>query len=628
MKEIAGNKRKSPFNDIDEQIAQKAIMKEKMIENGMKVLFGVSAVFSIVAVCTICIFLFIKGLPPMAEIGIFKFLFGTEWYPSLDSFGILPMIVSSLFVTLGAMALGVPIGLMTAIFLAKYCPKKLYEPIKLMVNMLAGIPSIIYGFFGLTVIVPFIRDTFGGSGTSLMASCIVLAVMILPTIITLSEASIRAVPESYYEGALALGVSKERAVFRIVVPAAKSGITASIILGIGRAIGETMALVLVAGNASSVFPTSLLDPVRTLTSNIVLEMNYATGLHEGALLSTGVVLFVFILIINFLFSLLKKDGKRKDKDQKDTAKSEDIVLYQTQSESTESIENERNIEMPILNSRSLKGIRAKSHAIKSLVYGSGGLTVAILIALISYVLIKGLANLSPELFALEYTSENGSFVPALINTLILVVLTLAIALPIGVFSAIYLVEYAKQNNILVKLIRLTTETLAGIPSIVFGLFGYIMFVNTFKLSYSMLGGAITLALMVLPVIIRSTEESLLSVPMSFREGSYALGAGKLRTIFKIVLPSASNGIFVAITLAMGRIVGETAALIFTAGTNPDIIDGLSSSGRTLAVHVYALYQEGLQIDKAYGCMVVLIVLVLFLNTLTAIFQNRYKKEKK
>ena len=240
-------------------------------------------------------------------------------------------------------------------------------------------------------------------------------------------------------------------------------------------------------------------------------------------------------------------------------------------------------------------------------------TVGITVCLVGYILIKGIPNLTPEQFAWEYNTENVSMLPAIVNTLMMVVLVLVFAVPVGVGAAIYLVEYAKKGNKLVKIVRVTTETLQGIPSIVYGLFGYLFFAVFFGWGYTFLGGALTLAIMILPLIMRTTEEALLSVPDSFREGSFGLGAGKLRTIFKIILPSAVPGIVSGIILGIGRVVGETAALMFTAGTIAKVPGSLMDSGRTLAVHMYALLSEGLYIDQAYASAVVLMVVVLLIN---------------
>lgn len=244
----------------------------------------------------------------MLEIGVFKFLFGTIWKPGNNLYGIFPMIIGSLYVTAGAILFGVPLGLLAAVFMARFCPKTLYRILKPAIELMAGIPSVIYGFFALVVIVPWVKNTFGGRGQSILAAALLLGFMILPTIIEVTEAAIRAVPNSYYEGGLALGASHERSVFFALLPGARSGILAGIVLGIGRAIGETMAVMMVVGNQPRI-PGSILEGCRTLTTNIVMEMGYAADLHKEALIATAVVLFVFILIINLSFSALKRRGK-------------------------------------------------------------------------------------------------------------------------------------------------------------------------------------------------------------------------------------------------------------------------------------------------------------------------------
>ena len=282
---------------------------QKVKEKGMEFVFMLCACVSILAVALICIFLFANGVPAMAKIGFGKFLLGRTWQAGNGLFGIFPMIIGSIYVTAGAIIIGVSIGILAAVFLARFCPKPLYRIMKPGVELLAGIPSVVYGFFGLMIIVPWVRDTFrpyyGGNGLSLFSAALLLGIMILPTIISISESAIRAVPDKYYQGALALGATHERSVFRTVVPAAKSGIMAGIVLGIGRAFGETMAVIMIAGNQAWI-PDNMFQGIRTLTANIVMEMGYAQDLHREALIATGVVLFVFILIINTLFSILKR----------------------------------------------------------------------------------------------------------------------------------------------------------------------------------------------------------------------------------------------------------------------------------------------------------------------------------
>ena len=288
-----------------------------MKEKGMRLVFLIAACVSILAVALICVFLFANGIPAIGKIGPLKFLWGETWRPSNEIFGIFPMIMGSIYVTAGAILIGVPIAILTSVFLAKYCPKKIYRPLKSATELMAGVPSIVYGFFGLVLIVPMVREFshflvevtgnkhLNSNGSSMLTASILLGIMILPTIIGVTESAIRSIPDSYYEGSLALGATHERTIFRVILPAAKSGILAGVVLGIGRAIGETMAVIMVAGNQARM-PDGLLKGVRTMTANIVIEMGYATDLHREALIATGVGLFVFILIINLCLSVLNR----------------------------------------------------------------------------------------------------------------------------------------------------------------------------------------------------------------------------------------------------------------------------------------------------------------------------------
>lgn len=280
------------------------------LETLMKYVFLVAAVFSIAAVVLICVFLFANGIPAIREIGIVQFLMGTKWSPSNDTYGILPMITGSLYVTAGAILFGVPVGILTSVFMTYYCPKKIYRPLKSATELLAGIPSVVYGFFGMIVLVPAVYKFekmihVSGKGNCIFTASLLLGIMILPSIIGVAESALRAVPESYYEGSLAMGATKERTIFKVMLPAASSGVLAGVVLGIGRAIGETMAVVMIAGNQPRM-PQTIFKGIRTMTANIVMEMGYATGLHREALIATGVVLFVFILLINACVAALKK----------------------------------------------------------------------------------------------------------------------------------------------------------------------------------------------------------------------------------------------------------------------------------------------------------------------------------
>ena len=602
----------------------------KFLEFFMSKVFLICALVSIGILSLITIFLLSGGIPAMAEIGFFNFLTGDEWRPDWtpQALGILPMILGSLFTTAGAILIGVPIGIFTAVFLAYFCPKPIYRILKPAINLLAGIPSVVYGFFGAMVIVPLLRGpvmnyTGGGTGRSLLAASILLGIMILPTIITISETAIRAVPKSYHEGALALGASKTRAVFKAVLPAAKSGIFASFILGVGRAIGETMAVILVAGNQPRMpigegmsFFDTIFGGLRTLTVNVQMELNYAYGLHRGALIATGVVLLIFILTINVVFNIFnrKRDYSRMTLMARAKQKFWTNAWVGNFVGNLKFSQRFHNFMTPI-----------RDKVVFVATWAFAAITLSVLLFIIFHILSNGIPHLTLDLFRFENTWENQSMMPSIIATLVMVIMTLAMAVPVGIFTGIYLVEYTKRGNKVVKIIRTATEMLASIPSIVFGLFGFLFFVVFAGLGYSLLGGSLTLMMMILPLIIRTTEEALKSVPDGYREGAFALGSGKLRMVFKAVLPSAVPGILAGVILATGRIVGETAALVHTAGAVARIPTGLDQSVRTLSVHMWTLSNEGQFMPQAYATAVVILVIVLVINMGSAFLAKKLSK---
>ena len=572
-------------------------------------IFFVAAAFSVFSVVAIVGYILYASVPALSEIGVFRFLFGSKWLPSVDTlpaskrFGIAPMIVGSLLATVGAVALGGLAGVFVAICLVWFCPKKLKGAFKQIINLLSGIPSIVFGYFGLVQIVPMLASVAPNqNGNGLLAVWLILAMMILPTVASIAKDSLLAVPREYYEGAIALGMTKEQAVFRIMVPAARSGMVTAIGLGVGRAVGETMAVVMIAGNTAA-FPGGLFEGFRTMTTNIVLDMSYATGVHQSALMATGFILLLFVLTLNVLLLFFRRDRvKERGKARR---------LRAAEGEARPVVFVKRRLAARLL-------------MIVSAVFSA--ITVAALGYLIAFVLVKGVPHLSWDFLFGQSSNGHVTLLPAFVSTGALILIALAIALPIGVGAAIYLVEYAKSGSKVVKVIRLFTDTLAGIPSIVFGLFGVIVFNDLFGLGYSLLSGGLTLSLIVLPTIVRSTEESLLAVPISLREASYALGAGKIRTIFVVVLPCAIRGILTAIILSIGRIVGESAALIFTAGSVKGMPDDLLSPGSSFAVMMYIFASEGLYVNEAYATAVVLIVFVAALNLLVSLM-SRDKKEK-
>lgn len=595
-------------------------------ETVIKGCFLAAAVFAILAVISIFVFLFLRGAPAIAKAGVFKFLFGTYWGPkTTDTFdkpltgfyGILPMIVGSVYATAGALLVGGVLGFFAAVYLAMFCPKKIKSVLTQTINLLAGIPSIVYGFFGVMVLLPQLgKLSANGSGKGLLAVSIILGIMILPTVTALSKAGIEAVDNSYLEGAVALGATREQAVFKVVVPAAKSSIFASLILGIGRAVGETMAVVMIAGN-SPVFPKSLLGSFRTMTANIVFEMSYAGEFQMGALIGTGCVLFVFILLINIAFSLVTANRKVKS-----GAKSRIKKLKITEGVSTaETLADAERKKAAVKWQRLNKGIKYFS-------YFATYLAVAAFVFIIAFVLINGLPHITGQLLFGEFTfSGPPTILPSIIATLMMVLLTSLIAFPLGIFTAIYLTEYTKKNSRLVKIIRMSVEILGGIPSIVYGLFGMIFFCGILGFGTSIAAGCLTVSLMIIPTTVRATEEALKAVPDSYREGSFALGSGKFRTIYKVVLPSALPGILAAVILGIGKMLSESAPFLFTMGAGlKDYPQGYSSAGSTLAVSLYALAREGLHVNEAYATACILILVVLALNLLSTFLVSRLQRK--
>lgn len=589
-----------------------------------KAVFATAAVICVIAVAAIFAFLIIKSIPAFGKLGIFEFMFGDKWSPDrLDTYdsplsgtyGIFTMIVGTLSATVGALLIGGVLGYFTAVFLAFYCPEKPKRILCAVINLLAGIPSVVYGFFGIVFLLPLFSNIAPNNGSGLLATSLILGIMILPTVVSLSRTSLEAVPRAYYEGSVALGATHSETVFRIMSPAAKSGITASLILGVGRALGETMAVVMVAGNAPT-YPDGIFSSFRVLTANIVMEMGYAGEVQEGALVATGVVLLLFVLLVNVVFGLIsKKAVENSVKKQKE----------------------HRTHRLSVWLNRVKYEISGFTHKIKAvsickgMAIFSGVLAAVVLILVIGFIFAKGMPYLiqNPSIIygKYEFASENITILPAIITTLYAVAISLILAVPVGIMTAIFLNEYAKRGNILVRIIRSAIDILAGVPSIVYGLFGMIAFVPLFGGSGSILAGSLTVSIMLLPTIVRSAEESLKSVADSMREGSLALGAGKLRTIFKIVLPSALPGILSAVILSMGRVISESAPFLYTMGSVITAVPkGIMDSGASLAVALYQLAGEGWYINEAYATAVVLIVLVLALNLCAEALAGKLSKK--
>lgn len=575
------------------------VKSENKSEKAAKIIFLIAAFFSVAAVFAIVAYIFFASFPAFRKIGLFKFLFGTTWFPDGNLYGILPMIVATLLITFGSLIVGGIAGIFTAVFLVYFCPKRLKGIFNQVIVLLAGIPSIIYGFFGMIVVVPLLGRLFDvESGSGLLASSLVLGLMVLPTVTSLAKNALESVPREYGEGSLALGATKSQTIFKVNLPAAKTGILSALTLGAGRAIGETMAVLMICGN-SPFFPKGLFSPVRPLTVNVVNEMAYAQNLQRQALFATGFVLLVFVLLLNGLLALIKRNKKGKEGGRKKRLK-----------ESSE-------------GGRYAFKMCGKGSAVLAVVSRAiAALVVASLVVLVGYILINGLPNLSWNFMFGTPTYSAPTLRGAFVSTLWIIAISLVIAVPVGTAAAIFLVEYTKPGSKLVKALRVFIDTLSGIPSIIFGLFGLIAFCASGK---SLLAGSLTLVLMILPTVIRSVEESLLAVPDSMREGSLALGASKVRTIFKVVLPSALSGIVTAIILSVGRIVSESAALIYTAGSMPMVPDSPLNSGSTFAVMMYNFTAEKLNLPAAYATAAILLILVFIINILVVLCEKKLKK---
>lgn len=613
-------------------------------EKAGKTAFTIAAMICVIAVIAIFGFMLVKSLPAFRKIGFFNFVFGDNWSPDrLDkyddaslsgTYGVFKMITGTLAATVGALVIGGTLGYFTAMFIAFYCPERLKKIFSSTVNLLAGIPSVVYGFFGIMFLLPLLANFAPNNGSGLLATSLILGIMIMPTVVSLSKTSLEAVPRAYYEGALALGSTHSQAVFGTVTKAAKSGVTASLVLGIGRALGETMAVVMVAGN-SVAYPDSLFNSFRVLTANIVMEMGYAGEVQQGALVATGVILLVFVLIVNLIFGAISKKTIKsavnktglfsrifKKDDEKGGEKTD-----------AKNGGTKRNIFFEKIGDffSSLK-YKMKTASVGAGVSVGAGIFAGItLLLIIGFVLVKGAPTLfsNPNLLfgKYEFNSEKITILPSIVTTLMTVALSLLVAVPIGICTAIFLNEYAKKNNVFIKIIRGAIDLLNGVPSIVYGLFGMITFVALIKGRSTIMAGSLTVGIMLLPTIVRSTEESLKSVQDSLREGSFALGAGKMRTIFKIVLPSALPGILSAIILSMGRVISESAPFIYTMGSVISAMPGgYFDSNATLAVALYRLSGEGWYVNEAYATAVVLIVLVLALNFLAELIAGKLNKK--
>lgn len=625
-------------------------------QNKEKAISGIWLGTALVAVITIILiigFLLKEGLPAILEIGIPAFIFNEIWTPTSEfpQYGIYSLVVGTILVTIGAVLIAVPLGIGSAIFIAEVAPPQFREAVKPAIELLAGIPSVVYGFFGLVVLTNWLRISFDlSSGATWLAGSIILGIMALPTIVSVSEDAISSVPKDYRSASLALGATRWQTITGVLIPSALSGITAAIILGLGRAIGETMAVLMVTGNAA-VIPEPLwniLSPIRTLTATLGIEMGEVAigSTHYHALFGMALVLLLITLIINISATFIMS----KIRDGQMGCSEAPLFSY-----------NQRNQIKSII----ILSVLVVSGWIAYLIVGLPGIAILAAILALLYAGSKLLSRQSKEiiafgivtsatalvLFALvaiifdivsnglpaitwEFLTEGprnlgreGGIFPAIIGTLYLVAGAVAIALPIGVGAAIYLNEYTLEGR-LTKIIRAGNDLLNGTPSIVFGLFGFAFLVLFVGLGVSLIAGQITLALMILPTIIRTSEEALKSVPDSLRHGSLALGATRWHTISRVVLPAAAPGILTGTILGIGRAAGETAPLLFTAVvfSKRYLPTSVFEPVMALPYHLFILATNVPGADtQKYGTALVLLALVTGIYTIAIILRRHARK---
>jgi phosphate transport system permease protein len=628
--------------------------KQNIVEKSIKNLLFICATTAVIAVFFIIAYLFKEAYPFFQEIQLSHFLAGMKWNPVGEppGFGAFPLIMGTLLVTFGAMVFSIPLGIGSAVFISEIAPSKVRTSFKFAVELLSGIPSVVYGFFGLIILTNWLRIAFDKpTGESWLAGSVLLGIMALPTIVSVAEDAISSVPTEFKEASLALGATEWQTIRKVIVPSALSGITAAIILGMGRAVGETMAVMMVTGNAA-IIPEpigNVFSPIRTITGTLGIEMGeVAVGSnHYHALFALAVVLFIIVLTINsgaviILMRLKEKfnpSGKpkfsvsREVKNRITTAGYAILglvmlyVLYTVLGVVGTGVVIVIFIGFKIF----MKKISPKQFqkiALTSITI-SVGVVLFLLGVILYHIVVNGAGNISWEFLTQsprDLGREGGIF-PAIVGTLYLVGGAILFSVPPGVGAGIYLSEYAKEGKV-TRLIRTGIDNLNGTPSIVFGLFGFAFLVLYLNFGISLLAGQLTLAFMVLPTIIRTTEEAIKSVPQSMREASLALGASKWQTIRKVVLPPAAPGMITGVILSVGRAAGETAPIIFTAAvfTQRFLPRTPMEPVMALPYHLFVLTTSvPNSLHNAYGTAFVLLVVVLLIYTMATIIRIRYKK---
>lgn len=645
-------------------------------DRGVKLVLTAVALVSVAVIFFIIVFTLSNSWTAISDVGLLEFIFGTKWSPSQDQYGALALILGTVLVTIGAMVIAVPLGIAAAIFLTQVASERIRNILKPICEIFAGIPSVIYGMFGMIFIVPLIVDLFPdqASGACWLAASIVLGIMALPTIISVSDDAIRAVPHSYLEASLAMGATRWETVRKVIIPAAISGISAAVILGIGRALGETMAVIMVAGNAA-VIPEpfyNIFSLIRTITASIALEMpdlEYG-GLHYSALFLLALILMVIVVAVNLFARYIINSNKRRmgiESGKKKLISIPKIIpenvssafqvrkplmfkifiiaivfvfLWMMGSLFTSYLESfavAAVVAVAIYVAMYYSGKRTNPNVSQKFAFGVMTIAMIIILAilaiLIGDIVIKGVPALSWDFITSPPSNmgREGGIGPAILGTIELIVGTAIIALPLGIIAGIWLSQYSGNGKV-TGIVRNAVDALNGTPSIVFGLFGLAAFVTMAGWGYCLLAGCLTLAFMILPVIIRTTEEAVSAVPHDLLEASMAMGASKWQSIYKVILPAAMGGVMTGSILGLGRAAGETAPIMFTAVTIFSFsteLRGLFEPVMALPYHLYYLALEVPNSDASqYGTALILLIIVLVMFGLASLVRYKYSKNMK
>jgi len=631
---------------------------KRLEERGIKITLFFSALSAVIIIFAIILFLFNEGYPIFQTVGVGEFLSGSRWNPTGEppTYGAWSLIVGTLLITLGAMVIAIPLSLGSAIFISQIATPRMRAILKPVIELLAGIPSVVLGFFGLIVLTTWLRVTFNqSSGESWIAGSILLGIMAIPTITSVAEDAISSVPREYKEGSLALSATRWQTIKNVLVPSAVSGITAAIVLGIGRAIGETMAVMMVCGNPTyGLIPTPITNvfaPLKTLTATLGIEMGeVATGSpHYHALFGLALILLAITLVVNITATIIL--GRFREQ-RKALIKKRFTLSAEIMKKIKQTLYLGLGLVILLLLVLSLglpltfiivalcfglhyllKKISRKTmqHLAFSFITIAIIIVIIILCIILSYIIVNGAGALNWEFLSGSTTNlgRSGGIFPAIVGTIYLIIGAIAISLPLGVGAAVYLNEYTKEGRT-TKLIRAGADLLNGTPSIVFGLFGFAFFVLYLQIGFSLLAGQITLAFMILPTIIRTTDEALKSVPQNFREGSLALGATKWQTIRKVVLPPAAPGILTGAILGIGRAAGETAPIMFTAVVFSSFIpSSFFEPVNALPYHLFILTTSVPNSAQSQaGIALVLLLLVIGIYLIAILLRNRYRKTMK